>query len=190
MTARRGSRPGSIVHIKDLDYILREMKFEPEKYAILCRYVRECLIDLRTLVKNGIPCRFKKTDLLDATHMRPAVFARKDGHTLESFFDSSDWASLWRLCHKNKEKELMWRADIEMLFSLSDEDFTKMIELKSAKRGVFISTVHSTKGAQYKRVAYRMPENVADEPFVNYVAVTRPEDQLFVLPQHPRPKKY
>lgn len=175
--------------------LIREDGTPLKELAILCRFNRNVLRWLINLSKAGIPCFAVggTKDFFEQPHVKLAMKMKDSlkGSSLESMVEAfsidPDWIQMHtKMKYDTDEKKAEALSDVEFVFSLKTSDMLKVIQSYQSTEGIRISTVHRTKGMEFKRtILYSASERERDllrsEKCVNYVASTRAKDALIIV---------
>lgn len=152
---------------------------------ILCRYNLDCYRWQLALSRDGIPTNvFGKGDFWAMPHVKLAKRARTQSMTLNALLDSSPWQRFTKTKRYSADEDYQkeCREDLEWVLKLTEADIKVLEEaMQDEERGLKISTIHKTKGKEFKRVLVnRVDGRLMQETEVFYVACTRAEDYLAI----------
>jgi len=161
-----------------------DKKTSLEQHAILCRYNRDVAKWSITLAKKGIPViALGKGDFWNLGHVKLAMQARDMGLGVNELFGSPEWMKLMKKSKYRKNEDTLKEAveDARFVIGLSKSDMDLLTKNLSNRDGIRVSTIHKTKGSEWKRVFVSdIDERLMRESCVHYVACTRAKDVLIM----------
>lgn len=186
MRGVRGSDPRSVAHQAHTEETVRHLVAgldQMNQAAVLCRYNRECSIWQLKLARAGMPVfvvgggHFWKQK-----HVRLAVLARKRRMSAETLLGSDTWREMLTAKRfRDKTARAEAGEDARWVIGLSYNDLQLLRTNVQSPEGVMVSTVHKTKGLEWQNVMVcDRGGDMAKEPLVYYVAVTRARDRLVI----------
>lgn len=150
--------------------------------AILCRYNRDASFWQIRLARKGIPVNLLgKGNFFKEKQVKLAMKARDDGELLQGLLQSKPWQRFisGKKYRGNKELIQEMEQDATFVHALTDDDLEILQGSMQRKDGIVISTIHKTKGMEWDRVmVYGVGEQLMNDTYVFYVAVTRPKERL------------
>jgi superfamily I DNA/RNA helicase len=80
---------------------------------------------------------------------------------------------------RNDEAKKETLEDAKFVLEMDENDYITMRKTMSNDKGIRISTIHKTKGAEFRRVLLpSVDEKLKEESCLYYVAITRARDRL------------
>jgi len=156
--------------------------------AILCRYNRDCFKWQIELVKNSIASYIiGKGDFWNLKHVKYATKAREWKWSISRLTESPNWQRMLEgsMYKDNPSKGAEAAADARWVMEMSEEDMKIAVAGAQAANGIRISTIHKTKGKEFKRVIVNgVDKKLRGDRFVFYVGSTRAKDRVLLAIEH------
>lgn len=189
MRGVRGEKEHTVVNLGDMkknDFLAEFLEgvhsSELHELAVLCRYNRQVAMWNINLAKKGIPVNvIGKGDFWNMKHVKLAEVSRRKKLTLAQLAESEEWTKLMKdkRFRRNEEAKKEALEDAKFVLEMDETDYITMRKTMSNEKGIRLSTIHKTKGLEFRRVMLPgVDEKLKEEECLYYVALTRAKDRL------------